>query len=166
MRFHARTMELAAALTDCVTEAVTRVFSTMATVRTNRTEVIDLSTAAHDSLNEVTGSVSFVGAVTGTLYLSLPPAFCRQVTAQILGGEGLTDREENDVVGELTNMVTGNLKTAMANQGYNSQLSIPSVLRGESITVSCKGFSAVVGLTFEAPDLKQSFQVRVMGKID
>ena len=159
-------MDLAAALTECVTDAVTRVFSTMATIRTNRTSAVDLTHSAHDSLNEVTGSVSFVGGVTGTLYLSLPPTFCRQVTQQILGGDGLTDREENDVVGELTNMVTGNLKTAMANQGYNSQLSIPSVLRGESLTLSCKGFTSVIGLTFQAPDLKESFQVRVMGKVD
>jgi CheY-specific phosphatase CheX len=159
-------MNLADALTDAVTEAVTRVFSTMATVQTTRREVTDLSQTAHDSLEGVTGSVSFVGQVTGTLYLSLPSNFCRLVTQQILGGDGLTDREENDVVGELTNMVTGNLKTAMANKGYNSQLSIPSVLRGESITLSCKGFSCVVGLTFDAPDLKESFHVRVMGKID
>lgn len=74
--------------------------------------------------------------------------------------------EENDVIGELTNMITGNLKTQMADNGYNCQLSIPNVTRGEGISISGKGFDVAVTKKFHVPELTQEFAVRALVKLE
>jgi len=38
----------------------------------------------------------------------------------------------------LTNMITGNVKSQLCDAGFNCSLSIPSVVRGDKITVASK----------------------------
>ena len=159
-------MDLPEILAGCVNIAVDRVFSTMVSLKTEQVKVIDIATLPHDTLEEVTGSVSFTGAMTGILYLSINPKLTQEITARILGDDGSGAQEQNDVIGELTNMVTGTLKTAMADKGYNSTLSIPTVIRGQSITMSCRGFLTAIGMTYHIPELNETFHVRALCKID
>ena len=63
----------------------------------------------------MTGSVGFAGEnVTGAVYLHLSAAFANRVAAAMLGlqpEEIMGETEVNDVVGEVTNMLTGGLKS-------------------------------------------------------
>ena len=160
-------MEIAEYLGPCVSATVERVFSTMISLKVVTTKVDDLNLAAGaDSLPEVTGSVSLAGALTGVVYLSMHPSLSKKMTNLITGQEdGHSESEENDVIGEFTNMVTGNIKTAMADKGYNSALTIPSVVRGQSITLSGKGFTHAIRVTFSIPELSEELQVRLMVRL-
>ena len=87
-------------------------------------------------LSGVSGGVSFTGKMTGVLYLNLTDNLAKLAASSILGDDPSRSNDEvNDVVGELTNMVTGNLKTKMADRGYNCTLSIPTVIRGLKISI-------------------------------
>jgi len=159
-------MEIAEYLGPCVSATVERVFSTMISLTVVTTKVEDLNTIAEDHLPEVTGSVSFAGGMTGVVYLSIHPGLSKEMANRITGQDGgHSESEENDVIGEFTNMVTGNIKTAMADKGYNSALTIPSVVRGKSITLSGKGFTHALRVTFSIPEIKEEFQVRLMVKL-
>lgn len=82
----------------------------------------------------VTGSVGFAGDdVHGAVYLHLPVEFATQVAAAMLGlpAEELTgETEVNDVVGEVTNMLTGGLKSWLCDAGLPCAVSTPAIIRG------------------------------------
>jgi chemotaxis protein CheX len=98
-------------------------------------ESIDDQLLPPTQVTGVAGCVGFTGKMSGLLYLCLPDDYAQRCAAQVLGGDQLAASEINDVVGELTNMVTGNLKSKMADRGFNCTLSIPNVLRGGEITI-------------------------------
>jgi CheY-specific phosphatase CheX len=159
-------MDVSEVLGTCLTATVERVFSTMISLKTETLRIDDLGTSADENLPPVTGSVSFAGAVTGVVYFSMNTALSKALTSRISGGDSPTESEENDVIGELTNMITGNMKTALADKGYNSSLSIPSVVRGNGITLTCKGFTNAIRVSFAVPEISHEFQVRILVKLE
>lgn len=95
------------------------------------------------SLVGVTGSIGLSGKVSGIVYTAFSYALAQKVAEKILGGSS-SEQEVSDVVAELTNMITGNLKSQLCDMGYNCSLSIPSVVRGDDIQVSAKTASISV----------------------
>ena len=53
----------------------------------------------------------------------------------MLGSTPETNELVNDVIGELTNMIAGGLKSAYCDAGYPCSISIPTIIRGKSFTV-------------------------------
>lgn len=92
---------------------------------------------AHEE--HVTGSVSFVGqSVTGTVYLHLSTAFADRMAAAMLGlppEELIQENDANDVVGEITNMLTGGLKSWLCDAGAECVVSPPTIIRGHSFAI-------------------------------
>ena len=87
----------------------------------------------------VTGTIGFGGeTVTGSLYLHLSAEFARQVTTAMLGmtpEEVPGHQEVNDVVGELSNMVAGHLKSALCDAGATCAVSAPGIIRGTAFEI-------------------------------
>jgi chemotaxis protein CheX len=91
----------------------------------------------------VTGSIGLSGKVNGMVYTAFSYDLAQCVAEKILGGTA-SDQDVSDVIAELTNMITGNLKSQLCDLGYNCSLSIPSVVKGEDIRVSAKTASVSV----------------------
>lgn len=88
--------------------------------------------------DRVTGSVAFAGEhVNGAVYLHLGTPFAGQVAAAMLGlaPEDLGEPEVNDVVGEVTNMLTGGLKSWLCDSGAECAVSTPAIIRGSSFVI-------------------------------
>ena len=87
----------------------------------------------------VTGCVGFGGeSANGVVYLHLSAPFANRATAAMLGlpPEELSgEAEVNDVVGEVTNMLTGGLKSWLCDGGAPCAVSTPAIIRGASFTV-------------------------------
>lgn len=87
----------------------------------------------------VTGSVGFAGEnVTGAVYLHLSAALASHSTAAMLGlgpADPVGDAEVNDVVGEMTNMLTGGLKSWLCDAGLPCAVSTPAIIRGASFEI-------------------------------
>jgi chemotaxis protein CheX len=87
----------------------------------------------------VTGAVGFGGErVTGAVYLHLTEPLARQVTAAMLGltlAEITGEDEVNDVVGEVTNMLTGGLKSWLCDAGIECAVSTPAIIRGTAYDI-------------------------------
>jgi chemotaxis protein CheX len=88
--------------------------------------------------DRVTGSVGLGGdIVTGALYLHMPSRLAQRITGAMLrlsAGE-FGEAEINDVLGEITNMLTGHLKSCLCDAGAPCAVSIPSIIRGSSYQV-------------------------------
>jgi len=88
--------------------------------------------------DRVTGSVAFAGDhITGAVYLHLGTPFANRVAAAMLGlaVEELGEAEVNDVVGEVTNMLTGGLKSWLCDSGAECAVSTPAIIRGSSFVI-------------------------------
>jgi flagellar motor switch protein FliN len=84
------------------------------------------------------GAIHFGGEVVGVMSFTLTEAFARTVTAAMLGMEvdEIEGAEEiNDVIGELANIVAGNLKTEFLDQGLTCVISTPSITSGSDFKI-------------------------------
>jgi len=111
-------------------EHVAEVFKTMLSM-----PAAPLSDSAMPDLGErVTGSVGFGGdTVTGALYLHMSAGLAQKAASVMLGlpAEELGEQEVNDVVGEMTNMLTGHLKSCLCDSGAPCAVSTPAIIRGQ-----------------------------------
>jgi len=95
-----------------------------------------------------TGMVSLVGDVSGvialvqdelegTMTLCLTFETIRDILPRIIGPTiSVTHEMTVDAVGEITNMIFGQIKTELNNRGYGLKLGIPSVVTGRGHFVS------------------------------
>jgi len=109
---------------------LTDVFDTMLSMNADLVLSADLPSFKE----RITGSVGFAGdEVHGAVYLHLPAPFATEVAAAMLGlppGESCGEAEVNDVVGEVTNMLTGGLKSWLCDAGLPCAVSTPAIIRG------------------------------------
>ena len=114
------------------------VFETMLSLPAAPTPGANLAAFEGDHL---AGTVGMAGEkVTGQVYLHLPAAFGVTVAAAMLGlpAEELGEAEVKDVLGEVTNMIAGGLKSWLCDAGAACALTTPAVIRGTSYRVMPK----------------------------
>jgi chemotaxis protein CheX len=120
---------------DYITAHLVDVFETMLSKKAVPRETQELP----HYVDHVCGSVGFAGeTVTGALYLHLTGKFAVQATSAMLGlpvEEISGDAETNDVVGEMTNMLAGGLKSALCDANAPCAVSTPTIIRGTSFMV-------------------------------
>ena len=117
------------------------------------------------SLVGVTGSIGLSGKVNGMVYTAFSYDLAKCVAEKILGGSA-SDQDVSDVVAELTNMITGNLKSQLCDTGFNCSLSIPSVVKGDDIKVSAKTASVSVRNDYTLEGCPGSLVVQVFAALE
>jgi chemotaxis protein CheX len=118
-----------------IREAVKEVFQSMLSMEVNPEPPSPL---APDPAGQIIGSVGFIGDATGIIYLYAGIGFARVITGRLLGvSEPEVDTVEmvNDAIGELSNMVAGYVKSRLCDRGLPCTLTIPSVVRGQQLSV-------------------------------
>jgi len=94
--------------------------------------------------SRIVGSVSLAGSVSGTVNIHVSNTFASQITANMLGmelDEIDSDEEVHDVIGELSNMIGGDLKSRLCDAGFTCELSIPSITSGKDFSIESKGWA-------------------------
>ncbi|HEX7652363.1 MAG TPA: chemotaxis protein CheX [Verrucomicrobiae bacterium] len=100
----------------------------------------------------VTGTVGMAGeTVNGLVYLHLPAGLAAHAAATMVGltPEDLGEAEVNDVIGEVTNMVAGGLKSWLCDAGAKCALTTPAIIRGDAFHVIAKPGVEVMVIPFE-----------------
>ena len=114
-------------------------------------ELTDGGVQANVDGERVVGSVGFAGKAVGSVNIQVNEAFARSITAAMLGMEEDEiegDEEVHDVIGELSNMVGGDLKSRLCDEGLNCALSIPSITTGSDFKTEIKGWERHECLVF------------------
>ena len=127
-------------LKEFITKAVSDVFDTMLSMK-----VENVAVGQTENLNgsRIVGSVSFAGKVLGNLNLHVAQQFAVEMTAAMLGMETDEidgDEEVHDVIGEVCNMIGGDLKSRMCDCGLICELSIPSITTGKEFKIEPHGW--------------------------
>ncbi|MFM8983800.1 MAG: chemotaxis protein CheX [Spartobacteria bacterium] len=116
-------------------------------------------------LKGISGSIGLSGRMTGVVYTAFSPELGQTVAEKIFGGSA-SEQDVNDVVAELTNMFTGNLKSMLCDRGYNCTLTIPSIVRGDKISISAKSATISVSNTFTVGDCPDPLVVHVFAVLE
>jgi chemotaxis protein CheX len=135
-------------LQKSITDATTEIFETM----------IMLDISAGDPLKEkinnfkcsVSGVIGLAGSCKGILAIHLPDKVAMAITGSFLGMDVTeVDDDVTDAIGELANMVAGNIKMILDEAGNNVTLSIPSCVHGEEYTMDTVSDSERVVIPFD-----------------
>ncbi len=135
-----------------VSEAVIDVFDTMLSAQLKPTDTIP-SESLEDLRN--VGSVSFAGEAAGMVSIHVGDNFTRQLAARMLGMEVAElegDEEIQDMLGEVGNIVGGNLKSAFTDAGLACALSTPSFTTGTDFKIESLNLEKYERLAFRSDD--------------
>jgi CheY-specific phosphatase CheX len=146
---------------DFVTNAAKDVFSTMLSMKV---DILDSNSEINYPGERVVGSVGFAGKVMGVVYIHVSCEFARLMTATMLGMklEEVTDEVSiNDVVGEMSNMVGGNVKSHLCDAGLTCALSIPSITRGIKFKIQCMDDARAERFVFKYQDHPILMELRI-----
>ena len=126
---------------DMLKSSISEVYSTMFQMAA-QPEQIEEHRASDEVL--VAGSVGFVGDVNGMVYIYVHTPFARTLASRMLAmpeAEIEGDEMVNDVIGEMTNMVVGAVKSRLCDSGAACKLTIPSIVRGTGLHADPTGSS-------------------------
>ncbi len=129
--------------------ATQEVFETMLSMELGE---IDTIKQLPEDARQVVGSVSMAGTVSGTVNIYVGDMFAKVITADMLGmelDEVDSDEEIHDVIGELSNMIGGDLKSRLCDAGFDCSLSIPSITSGKDFVIESKGWAVNEQVFFE-----------------
>ena len=117
---------------ECVGEAAVEVFNAACGMQLQRCE----DNEGLGSDGAVIGVISLVGDVEWSVFLGLPKAIAVTLAAKFAGFDIPFDSEDmGDVVGELTNILAGEIKRRLGVKSVAATITLPSVIRAESLHV-------------------------------
>jgi chemotaxis protein CheX len=89
------------------------------------------------ALGDVSAVIGITGAAQGSMSLTFTESCIKVIVANLLGIETTEINEEiTDAVGELTNMICGDARRRLAEQGYVLQAGIPTIVSGKDHAIT------------------------------
>lgn len=143
-----RTCDSGAIRTECLTKAVTEILGATCGVQLTPMP----ADSPEDSEAVMVAVISLVGDVDWTIYLALPRQTAAAVAAKFAGFEIPFDSPDmGDAVGELSNILAGRVKALLAEKDLKANLSLPSVLRADSVHVLTQSQAQTIRMCFASP---------------
>lgn len=153
---------------DFTQKAVMAVYQTMLSLKVEPVEHAEGPAMPQDPLKGMVGCVSFAGKITGALYMNYTEPLTLALAERLIGfrPKNWGEPEVTDLIGEIANMVSGDMKRRTAELGYNGLLAPPLIMQGDSIVVEPKDATILAYNRFVIPELKEELRVRVFAKLD
>jgi CheY-specific phosphatase CheX len=136
-------------LNQYVSNAVLKVFDTMFSMNV---DIAPSDPQAAVDGSRIVGAVGFAGEAVGTVCIGVTYDFAKIMTASMLGmdlDEIQSEEEVNDVIGEVSNMVGGHLKSRLCDAGLPCELTIPTITTGSAFKIEPKHWTRHECLTFK-----------------
>ncbi len=131
--------------------ATLRVLKTMASVEASPGKpFLKKEGGAH---GDVSGIIGITGPVNGSMSLSFSRNCILKIMAGMLGEEMEQEAEitkdVKDAVGELTNMISGDARNELGQQGYLFQIALPTVITGLNHEIQHKCKAPTIAIPFD-----------------
>lgn len=135
------------------------VFSTMLMVELEAEDAAGHGKVAIQS--NITSMIGLGGGIKGLLAVHCPLAVATAITSSFLGMDvEEIDDDVKDAIGEITNMIAGNLKVSFAAVDVKIELAIPTSIVGDSFYVSGIADSTRLAVPFKMGE--KTFWVELM----
>lgn len=101
---------------------------------------------------DVSGIIGMIGpGVKGSMAITFDANLAQNIMKNMLGAEAESLNDEVcDMVGEMTNMICGGAKNALAEQNYQFEMATPVIVSGISHTIMHKVDGPKIILTFSS----------------
>lgn len=120
---------------QAIVDGTTEVFSTMLMVELEIVEIIE--GRGGDISSNITSMIGLGKDIRGMLSVHCPEVVAKDITGTFLGMEvEELDDDVKDAIGEIANMIAGNIKVSFAADGKNIELAIPTTVVGKSFRTS------------------------------
>lgn len=127
---------------ECIIKSVESVFRTMLHRQARLTRRLDASAqpAVYGS-SQILGSVGFIGAADGLIYLCMSQQYAKILSGSMLGMsmaeiDSAGVEVVHDALGEITNMTVGGFKNTLCDLGYPCKLTLPAIVRGDNLSIA------------------------------
>ena len=144
-----------------ISDATTEIFETMIMVDISAGDPI--AEKINNFKCSVSGVIGLAGICKGMLAIHLPEKVAMAITGSFLGMDVTeVDDDVTDAIGELANMIAGNIKMILDEAGKDVTLSIPSCVHGEEYTMDTVADShrVVVPFNIESGQFLVELQVK------
>lgn len=136
-----------------IMDATHEVFTTM--VMMEPVDDYPLTVPVHHFKCSITGMVGFAGTYSGTVSIHCPIELACKITSSMLCMECDEANEDlNDAIGEIANMLGGNIKQVLSKGGLDVRLSIPTVISGEEYSINTLSDNDCIVIPFNLADHK------------
>ncbi|CAH0532412.1 hypothetical protein VST7929_00241 [Vibrio stylophorae] len=101
---------------------------------------------------DVSGLIGMIGPQTkGSLSITFDESLALEIMERMLGERPRSiDEDVTDMVGEITNMVTGGAKRMLAEKGFDFDMATPAVVSGSNHTITHKTDGAIIIMPFQS----------------
>jgi chemotaxis protein CheX len=125
--------------------------ATFLTICGAEAEYVGTCVAGHDTTG-VQGIIAVVGDLSWSLSLAFSPETAEALALQFAGFEIAYDSADmNDMIGEIANVLAGDVVARLDAQGHNVKMSLPTVARGRDLHVHQPGAVLNEVLCFRLP---------------
>ncbi len=102
-----------------------------------------------NAVGDVTGIVGITGDMNGTISITFTKNCAVTIVKNMLGDD-IQDivQDVQDAVGEIVNMVSGQARAGLVEQGLNFSGSTPSVIMGDNHTISHISSATIMAIPF------------------
>jgi CheY-specific phosphatase CheX len=99
--------------------------------------IMDASSKLRRDSDGVIGSIEFNGEVFGKIYLDFPSRATKQISSRLTGlpYEDIDEEIEKDSVGELVNIICGQLQSNICDAGLSCHLGLPVVDEAQVVSI-------------------------------
>ena len=115
----------------------------------------------------IMGLINLAGAVNGSLNIQTSFELARIMTVKMLGiklEEIESEEDVKDVIGEATNIIAGNLKSAFCDSGLSTVISVPSITTGKDFAIETLNMDRYERFAFRY--MEHEIFVQICVKID
>jgi len=109
---------------------------------------------------DISAIIGLTGETSGSIIISMPAALACKVASNMLMEEILTlNKSVEDAIGEIGNIVVGDARRALIQEGHSLSISIPTVVIGSGHKISRTGDIPCIAIPFTT--LFGDFEVNV-----
>ncbi len=122
-------------LSQLVIGAISKIFSSMFDQEVKELDIAPTDDLAEDGV--VLAVISLVGDVDWSIWLGFPRNVATSSTQAFIGVEISFEETEDiaDAVGEVANMIAGDVKASLSDKGIKTVISLPNVIAGKNIQI-------------------------------
>lgn len=114
-----------------IVESITEIFTTMVMMEVSTDG--DVRRELGEMKDSITAMIGLAGTHKGVLAVHLPNKIALAIASNLLGMDVEEVNEDvQDAVGEIANMLGGNIKSVLTDNSGDIDLSLPSTISGES----------------------------------
>lgn len=156
----ASSTDLIPKIESALTAALTDIFSTMFNQTMKVIPVSDIT-----DVPRLSAIIGFTGRLSGVMCLHLSSLMACNIASGLLATPiAVVDGDVRDAVGELSNMLAGNLKKQLSNTDNMFKMSIPSVIEGTEYSMHAPAEAHQVWMGVAAGDSRFKIQLVLQDK--